>query len=269
MADTFFPGGELLVVGLGPGDPGLLAPDALAALRAADTVIGYSRYIDLVDPAILEGKSLVATGMGGEIARCEKALAAARAGKRACLVCSGDPGVYAMASLIMEMVHAKGLSLADLPVTIVPGIPAVCAAAALLGAPLSHDFACVSLSDLLTPWERIACRLAHAFAADFVVALYNPRSRTRREHLGLALDIARQHQDGETPVGHVRNAYRPSQEVTLLRLEDIDPEQADMFSILLVGNSMTTFLPSLDGGAAWSHGARMYTPRGYDGKYSL
>lgn len=269
MTETVFPSGELLVVGLGPGNPGLLAPDALAALRAADTVIGYSRYIDLVDPAILEGRTIVATGMGDEVARCEKALATARAGATTCIVCSGDPGVYAMASLIMEMIHSKGLSLADLPVTIVPGVPAVCAAAALLGAPLSHDFACVSLSDLLTPWERIACRLTHAFAADFVVALYNPRSRVRRGHLPLALDIARQHRDGKTPVGHVRNAYRPGQEVTLMQLEAVDPEQADMFSILLVGNSMTAFLPSPGGRTVWSQGARMYTPRGYGDKYSL
>ena len=261
--------GELFVIGLGPGSPGLLAPDALAALQAADTVIGYSGYVALVDPAILQGKECVATGMRGEVERCEKAVAAALAGKTACLVCSGDPGVYAMAGLVMEMLRARNLTLADVPLTIVPGIPAVCAAAALLGAPLTHDFACVSLSDLLTPPEIITKRLEAAFAADFAVALYNPRSQKRRDNLRDALVIARRHREGATPVGHVRNAYRPDQTVSLSTLADFPPDSADMFSIILVGNSATAFLPAPDGGRDWQSGARIYTPRGYGGKYSL
>lgn len=262
--------GELFIIGLGPGGQGLLAPDALAALHAANCVAGYSGYVDLVDPAILQGKDVIATGMRGEVERCEQVIAAARSGKKTCLVCSGDPGVYAMAGLVLEMLHAKNLSLAEVPLTIVPGIPAVCAAAALLGAPLTHDFACVSLSDLLTPPEVIERRLEHAFAADFVVALYNPRSKKRRDNLARALAAAREHREGATPVGHVRNAFRPDQEVCLSTLAAFAPESADMFSIILVGNSATTFLPA-PGGARedWPGGARMYTPRGYGAKYQL
>lgn len=263
-------GGELFVIGLGPGKAGLLAPDALAALCAADCIAGYSGYVDMVDPALLREKDIIATGMRGEVERCEQVIAVARSGGKACLVCSGDPGVYAMAGLVLEMLHARNLSLAEVPLTIVPGIPAVCAAAALLGAPLTHDFACVSLSDLLTPPEVIERRLAHAFAADFVVALYNPRSKKRQDNLARALAAARQHRKGATPVGHVRNAFRPDQEVCLSTLAAFAPENTDMFSIILVGNSATTFLPAPDGAREnWRGGARMYTPRGYGAKYQL
>lgn len=270
--------GELFIVGLGPGSSGLLAPDALAALQNADVIAGYSAYVSLVDPALLQGKKLVSTGMTGEVARCEKALEAAISGERVCLVCSGDPGVYAMAGLVLEMLDAKNRSIQDIPVTIVPGIPAVCAAAALLGAPLTHDFACVSLSDLLTPWETIATRLEHAFAADFVVALYNPRSKKRADHLAAALAIAQKHRAATTPVGHVRNAYRKDQSVSLATVATFRPEEADMFSIILIGNTATRFLPGYGGESgngpdnehgSWEKGARIYTPRGYGDKYQL
>lgn len=261
--------GHLFIVGLGPGAPGLLAPDALRALEAADAVTGYSGYIALLAPEVLHGKELLATGMRAEVERCDAAIAMALAGKKTCMVCSGDPGVYAMAGLILEMLHAKGLAPADVPVTIVPGIPAVCAAAALLGAPLTHDFACVSLSDLLTPWQTIHNRLEHAFAGDFVVALYNPRSKKRHSHLEEALGIARRHRPAATPVGHVRNAYRPGQEVELATLAAFSPEGADMFSIILVGNSMTRFFPAPGANLDWHAGARLYTPRGYGEKYAL
>lgn len=262
--------GELFVIGLGPGSSGLLTPDALAALRSSAVIAGYSGYVDLVDPALLHGKERIATGMRGEVERCGEAITAVLAGKTVCLVCSGDPGVYAMAGLVLEMLHAQHRTLADAPVTIVPGVPSVCAAASLLGAPLTHDFACVSLSDLLTPPEVIEARLEHAFAADFVVALHNPRSKKRRDHLARAVEIARRHREAKTPVGHVRNAYRSGQEVTLATLDTFDPEQADMLSIILVGNSASTFLPAPSGSSTdWPDGARLYTPRGYGGKYSL
>lgn len=262
--------GELFVIGLGPGDAGLLAPDARAALETSQTIAGYSGYVALVEPALLAGKRIIATGMRGEVDRCEKAIAAARSGGKVCLVCSGDPGVYAMAGLVLELLHTRGLTLADVPLTIVPGIPAVCAAAALLGAPLTHDFACVSLSDLLTPPDVIESRLDHAFAAGFVVALYNPRSKKRQDALAHALDAAKRHRAGGTPVGHVRNACRPGQEVALADLASFAPESADMFSVILVGNGDTTFLPAPDGSLTdWTNGARMFTPRGYGGKYRL
>ena len=263
------PKGELFIIGLGPGARGLLAPDAHAALEFSDIIAGYSGYIDLVDPVLLQGKTIIATGMRGEVDRCEKTLAAVQYGAKACLVCSGDPGVYAMAGLILEMLHARNLTLATMPITIVPGIPAVCAAAALLGAPLTHDFACVSLSDLLTPRETIVTRLEHAFAADFTVALYNPRSQKRRDNLAEALTIATKYRAPKTPIGHVRNAYRPDQHVSLTTLSTFNPEDADMFSIILVGNSTATLLPGENNATDWADGARMYTPRGYCGKYRL
>lgn len=274
MSDARARPGELTVVGLGPGDPGLLAPDALAALASCRVVTGYSAYVDLVDPVLLQDKEVVSTGMRGEVERCEAAIAATERGKRVCMVCSGDPGVYAMAGLILEMIHARNLTLQDVPVTIVPGVPAVCAAAALLGAPLTHDFACVSLSDLLTPWETIQSRLEHAFAADFVVALYNPRSRKRRAHLAEAVAVAARRRVATTPLGHVKNAYRPDQEVHITKLGAFDPETADMFSIILIGNSTTRFLPAQNarpgqGPGKWRDGARIYTPRGYDAKYAI
>lgn len=262
--------GELFIVGLGPGSTGLLTPDALAAIQNADVIAGYSAYVALVDPSLILGKSLIATGMTGEVERCEKALERVLAGKRVCLVCSGDPGVYAMAGLVLEMLHAKKLSMAGVPVTIVPGVPAVCAAAALLGAPIAHDFACVSLSDLLTPWEKIATRLDHVFAADFVVALYNPRSRKRAEHLARAFAIAGKYRRATTPVGHVCNAYRKNQSVSLATVGTFHPEEADMFSIILVGNSASRFLPDGNGvTGSWETGGRIYTPRGYGDKYGL
>lgn len=262
--------GELFIIGLGPGSAGLLAPDALAALRSSAIIAGYYGYVDLIPAPLLEGKERIATGMRGEVERCGEAISAVLAGKTVCLVCSGDPGVYAMSGLVLEMLRMQNRTLADVPVTIVPGIPSVCAAASLLGAPLTHDFACVSLSDLLTPPEVIETRLYHAFAADFVVALHNPRSKKRRDHLARAIEIARRHRKAETPVGHVRNAYRPGQEVILATLETFSPECADMLSIILVGNSATTFLAAANGSETdWQNGARLYTPRGYGEKYSL
>lgn len=261
--------GELAVVGLGPGSPGLLAPDALAALSSCDVVAGYSGYVAQVDPDMLRDKNVVSTGMRGEVDRCAAAIDLALAGKRVCMVCSGDPGVYAMAGLILEMLHARNLGQGDLPVSIVPGIPAVCAAAALLGAPLTHDFACISLSDLLTPWETINNRLEHAFAGDFVVALYNPKSKKRRDHLTEALQVAARHRSGITPMGHVRDAYRPGQEVSVTTLDGFEPGTADMFSIILVGNSATRILPGKNGAMTWAAGARLYTPRGYGEKYGI
>ena len=258
----------LHIIGTGPGDPGLVAPQALEALARGRAVFGYGRYLDLLPPEFLEGKRLAPSGMKQEMARCEAAMDAALGGEESVLVSSGDPGVYAMAGLVFELMAKRGLSLRELPVSVTPGIPALCAAAALLGAPLMHDFAAVSLSDLLTPWEQIEQRLFHALAGDFVLALYNPRSRGRRDHLARALELALAARSGETPLGHVRNAYRPEQGVRLHRLRDFDPEDADMLSIILLGNSSTRFLhaPGPDP-LDWQAGARIYTPRGYMEKY--
>ena len=230
---------------------------AASALEAADLVVGYTAYIDLVPPVFLAGKDVLATGMTGEVDRCRAALEAAAAGRRVALVSSGDAGVYGMAGLALEMLD--GLGLADrVELTVVPGIPAVCAAAALLGAPLTHDFAVVSLSDLLTPWEVIARRLEAALAGDFVLALYNPRSRRRSGHLGAALDLARRHRAPDTPVGMVKNAFRPGQDIRVSRLDTADADFADMLTLVVVGATSTRLAAG-----------RMLTPRGYAGKYGL
>lgn len=260
----------LYVVGLGPGFSSLLAPEAAKALERSSVIVGYSGYIDLLSSAALEGKRVIATGMTGEMARTAAAIDAALSGKTTALVCSGDPGVYALSGLVLEMLEHRGISPAALPFVVVPGIPAVCAAAALLGAPLTHDFACVSLSDLLTPWPVIAKRLECAFAGDFVVALYNPRSKRRTTQFDDAIALALAHRDAATPVGVVKNAYRPGADVRILPLSGIDPDIVDMFTLLLIGNSATRIVPgSGDTPLAWESGARLLTPRGYRDKYGM
>lgn len=245
------------MVGLGPGDADLLAPMAVEALAGAELVAGYTAYIDLVPPALLVGKDVAATGMTGEVARCRLALEAAASGRRAVLVSSGDAGVYGMAGLALEMLEAMGLT-GKVEFVVVPGIPAVCAAAALLGAPLTHDFAVVSLSDLLTPLETIRRRLEAALGADFVLALYNPRSRRRSGYLAEALALAARHRPPETPVGMVKNAFRPGQAIRLTPLAAADPGWADMLTLVVIGNASTRMA-----------GPAMLTPRGYAGKYDL
>ena len=176
------------MVGLGPGDPGLLCPLARAALASASAVVGYSGYLDLLEPEVLEGREVVSTGMTGEVERAGRAVDLALAGRDVAVVSSGDAGIYAMAGLVLEVLEERGL-LERVPCEVVPGVPALAAAAALLGAPLTHDFACVSLSDLLTPWEVIERRLDAAAGADFVLVLYNPRSKRRADHLERALAV--------------------------------------------------------------------------------
>ena len=245
-------GAPLYVIGLGPGDAGLLAGLAVRALESAQTIVGYALYVEMVPPALLAGKHIVTTGMRHEAQRCNAAIDAALAGSPTAVVCSGDAGVYGMSGLILELLGQRGLVDA-VPVEVIPGIPAVCAAAALLGAPLMHDFACVSLSDLLTPWDAIVRRLEAALAADFVLALYNPRSRGRQEQLETALALALRHRPPQTPVGLVRNAYREGQQVRICPLEALRPADVDMLSLLIIGNASTRFL-----------GKYMVTPRGYD-----
>lgn len=245
------------VVGLGPGDAELLTSQAAQALEWAEVVVGYKGYIELIAPETLQGKEVVATGMTGEVPRSVAALDHAAAGKRTVVVGSGDAGVYGLAGLVMELAVTQE-AWCNIEIEVVPGIPAVIAAAALLGAPLTHDFAVVSLSDLLTPWEVIEKRLLMGAQADFVLALYNPRSKKRDWQLGRAREIILEHRDPATPVGVVRNAYRPDQEAVLTSLRELDIQLVDMFTILLIGNSHSKVL----------HG-RLVTPRGYFDKYEI
>ncbi|WP_035068137.1 precorrin-3B C(17)-methyltransferase [Nitratidesulfovibrio termitidis] len=247
----------LRVIGLGPGDAALLTPQARAAIAASDCIVGYTLYVDLVPEELRHGREVLATGMMAEMARCNAAIDAALAGRATCVVCSGDPGVYAMAGLVFELLDQRGLAHLAHAVEVAPGVPALCGAAALLGAPLMHDFASVSLSDLLTPWPVIERRLDAALGADFVVVIYNPRSRRRADHLEKALAIAARHRGPDTPVGLVRQAYRPDQQVSVTPLAAFDPVAVDMLSIVIIGNGTTTMV-----------GGRMVTPRGYMDKYA-
>ena len=245
----------LTVAGFGPGSEACISPEVREALARAEVVAGYTAYVDALPPDWLHGKRLIATGMRDEIGRCRQAALAALEGRETVLVCSGDAGVYALAGLLLELVEAWGLA-DTLPVRVLPGIPAVCAAAALLGAPLTHDFACVSLSDLLTPWETIERRAHAALAADFVLALYNPRSHRRNWQFASILDHIADIYGDKRVAGVVRQAYRAGQTVWTGTVGGLDPETVDMVSIVLIGNSATRIV----------HG-RMVTPRGYLGAY--
>lgn len=245
----------LKVVGIGPGAGSQLTFQAREALVWADVVAGYGPYLDLLPSELLQGKERITSGMTREIERCEQAIAAALTGKATVVVSSGDAGVYGMAGLVLELVQQQGV--ADrLEVEVVPGVPALMAAAALLGAPLVHDFAAISLSDLLTPWEKIEQRISLAARADFVLGIYNPRSRRRTWQLPRAMELLLQEKSPHTPVGLVRQAYREGQAIHCCTLQSLDPESVDMLSILIVGNSST-----------YLQNGRLITPRGYFAKY--
>ena len=238
------------VVGLGPGNAQFLTAQAQAALQNADILCGYTVYIDLVRPHYPE-KEVYTTGMTREIDRCRWALEAAQSGKAVALVCSGDAGVYGMASPLLELAGAYS----DVEVEIVPGLTAALSGAAVLGAPLAHDFCVISLSDRLTPWAVIEKRLACAAAGDFCVALYNPSSKGRADYLAKAVRILRANgKTDETLCGVVRSIGREGQSSCLLTLAELEQTVVDMFTTVFVGNAATQNLRG-----------KMVTPRGYRG----
>ena len=238
--------GRLFLVGLGPGDDALIPPLARDALAASELVVGLGQYIDRVRHLLRPGTRLSTPPLGSEVARAREALAEARAGGSVALVSSGDAGVYAMASPALELAGE------DVDVTVVPGVTAAQAAASLLGSPLGHDHCSISLSDLLTPWEVIQERVRAAAEADFVLSLYNPRSRGRDWQLGKVREILLDHRSPGTPVGVVREAFREGQSVLLMDLGSLRPESVDMLTTVIVGNSRTEV-----------RAGRMVTPRGY------
>ena len=251
------PRGELAVVGIGPGDAGTLTPEARAAIENARHLVGYRRYLDLVADLVRD-QVVHPYDLGEERTRAARAIELAAAGERVALLSSGDPGVYAMASLVMELLDgAADPAARRIAVRVVPGVSALQAAAARAGAPIGHDFCAVSLSDLLTPREVIEDRLAAAARADFVIALYNPVSAARRETFDRALRILREHRAPETPVVVARNLGRAGERVDIVPLDGIDPERVDMMTVLIVGSSATRTFAL--GGAR-----RTYTPRGYE-----
>lgn len=251
------PPGWLAVVGIGPGDSGWRAPEAAEAIEAASDLVGYGLYLDLLG-GLAANKVRHDYPLGQEQKRVEAALALAAQGKRVCLVSSGDAGIYGMASLVFEVLEE---TTADawrrLDIRVVPGISAMQAAAARAGAPLGHDFCAISLSDLMTPWDAIERRLRAAADGDFVVILYNPVSKRRRQGLPRAREILLGSRSGTTPVVVARNLGRPGEEVRHITLAELEIDQADMLSLVVIGNSETRRVANAQGGY-WT-----YTPRGY------
>lgn len=238
---------QLYVVGIGPGKAQKMTLEAGSVLDQCQVIAGYQVYVDLIRNDY-QGKEYIVTGMTQEKERCELALKAADAGKITAVVCSGDAGVYGMAGILLEM----GEAYPDVEIQVIPGVSAALSGSALLGAPLGHDFAVISLSDLLTPWEKIEKRLQGAAMADFVICIYNPSSRKRKDYLQRACDIIMQYQPEETVCGYARNVGREGEEYKVLSLKELRQCQVDMFTTVFIGNSMTERI-----------GERMVTPRGY------
>ena len=244
-----------------------LPPKAREVLQKAQVVIGYKTYIELIDE-LLEDKKVISTGMRDEVKRANHALDETMAGQKVALVSGGDSGIYGMAGLVVEIAVRRNISIGwrkdrekggfDVLMEIIAGIPAFTAAASLLGAPLMHDFVSVSLSDLLTPWEVIQNRIEKAAQGDFVIILYNPKSKKRDWQLSSAKEIILKYRKPETPVGIVYSAMRENQEVNISTLSNMDSYDVDMQAIVIVGNSAT-----------FQHSDFMITPRGYLDKYNL
>ncbi|MDR1367836.1 MAG: precorrin-3B C(17)-methyltransferase [Candidatus Accumulibacter sp.] len=250
--------GKIMLVGLGPGRHDYLTERARKAIAEADTVIGYVTYIRLVQD-LLDGKEIIRKAMSEELDRAIEAFERARRGKKVAIVSSGDAGVYGMAGPAYEILFQAGWTPAsEIEVEIVPGASAINACASLVGAPLTHDFCAISLSDLMTPWPTIARRLDAAAYADFVVALYNPKSVRRARHIREAQRIFLRHRDPETPVAVVKSAFRPKQRIEFSTLGKMAEVDIGMLSTVLIGNSSTYV----------KHGL-MITPRGYTDKYEV
>lgn len=250
--------GKLLVIGFGPGSFEHITERAREALQESDVIIGYKTYVDLI-AGLLTGQQIVSTGMTEEVSRAQEAVKLAEQGKKVAVISSGDSGVYGMAGLVYEVLIEKGWKReTGVEVEVVPGISAINSCASLLGAPVMHDACTISLSDHLTPWSIIEKRIEAAAAADFVVALYNPKSGRRTRQIVEAQRILLQHRSPQTPVGLVKSAYRDRQEVTITNLQDMLEHDIGMLTTVVIGNSSTFLYEDL-----------MITPRGYQRKYTL
>ncbi|NOX32383.1 MAG: precorrin-3B C(17)-methyltransferase [Deltaproteobacteria bacterium] len=264
----------LYVIGTGPGNTAYMSGRAIEILKevdcVADCVAGYTTYIDLIFD-LVKDKEIISTGMMKEVERVEKAIDQALAGRSCALVSGGDPGIYAMAGLVFEICMQRGINLVrtqgkksqpkiedGLFLEIVPGIPALAAGAALAGAPLTHDFAAISLSDLLTPWEKIEKRLTCAAMADFVIVLYNPKSKKRTWQLKRAQELILEHRKAMTPVSIVTGAMRENQQVSFTTLDKMNTGDVGMQTVVFIGSSAS--LRYLD---------FLFTPRGYSKKYDI
>lgn len=235
--------GKLYVIGIGPGGLDHMTLKAKEAIEKSDVIVGYTKYIDMIKP-LIEGKEVFMTGMRGEEARCKEALRLSK-DKDVALVSTGDSGIYGMAGLILELRE-------DEDVEVIPGLTASSAAGSVIGAPLMHDNCNISLSDLMTPYELIKKRVKMAADGDFIISLYNPRSKGRANYLRECIDIIREFRDDNTPVAVVRHALREGQEVKLFNIGNFDDTVVDMFSIVIVGNSQS-----------YIKDGKFITPRGY------
>lgn len=239
----------IYIVGIGPGRESMMTGEAIQALEQADVIVGYTVYLELLGDRF-SNKEFLSTPMKQEAERCRMCFREAAAGKNVALICSGDAGVYGMASLMFEI--RQELSVKDCEIVVIPGITAAVSGAAVLGAPLGHDFCVISLSDLLTPWDLIERRLRAAAAGDFAIAIYNPSSHKRRDYLRQACDILLETMPSDTACGYVRNIGRDGEESRICTLTELRDAEVDMFTTVFIGNSQTRIL---DG--------RLVTPRGY------
>lgn len=235
----------LYVIGIGPGGREHMTLKAIETIKSCKVIVAYTPYIAYVKD-LLEGKEIYSNGMRKEIERCKKAIDSVKEGKDTAIISTGDSGLYGMAGPILELAQ-------DIDVEIIPGVTAAFSAAAELGAPIMHDYASISLSDLLTPWQVILKRIEMASQGDFVIAIYNPRSKGRKNHLEEAINLISKHREITTPVGIVKNSGRANREIVVTTLADMDFEIVDMLSVIVIGNS-NTYLKE----------GRILTPRGYE-----
>ena len=238
---------KIYVVGFGPGGEEQINPRELEALRKSDVIAGYNLYIDLIKD-IVKDKKLIQTPMKKEVERCQMAIDEALKGQTVAMISSGDAGVYGMAGVMHELCEKHP----EVEIEVVPGITAACSGAAVLGAPLIHDFAVISLSDLMTPWEKIEKRVELAAEADMVICLYNPSSMKRADYLQKACDLMMKHKAADTKCGYVRNIGRDEEEYTLCTLGELRDAKVDMFTTVIVGNETTRVI-----------NGKLVTPRGY------
>ncbi len=241
--------GKIIVAGIGPGSKEDITPAVLDAVSSSDVVVGYKYYFRFIEHAVRQDATLIDSGMKQEKQRAEEAFNYAMEGKNVCVISSGDAGIYGMTPLIYEMAKEKG---EEIDIIALPGISAFQKAASLLGAPIGHDLCLISMSDLMTPWQVIEKRIKAAAIGDFVTAIYNPKSHGRYWQLYRLVELFLKERDGSTPVGFVKNAGREGQEVHLTTLEKFDPEEVDMFTVIIIGNSQS-----------FIENDTFITPRGY------
>ena len=235
---------KLYVIGIGPGSREHMTFKAVDSIRKSDAIVGYTPYIEYLEE-LTDGKEVFSTGMKGEVERCKKAISLVKEGKTTSIVSTGDAGLYGMAGPILELSK-------DIEIEVIPGVTAAFSAASELGAPIMHDYASISLSDLLTPWDVILKRVEKSAQADFVIQIYNPRSKGRKDHLQTVAEIILKHRKSDTPVGIVKNSGRDGREITITTLGYIDYEQVDMLTVIIIGNRNT-----------YIENGKIITPRGY------